>query len=532
MIFTFFSFIITCACSQQFPLETLSKIEIPESSLSSSSYFSSDFTKMTNEQIIQSKLFTKDPSWACGDREKILQYKDEHEETQLDRNLCFTASYFSKVLIHGDLNQDSLSFLLKQFDIRHLLRQGPYKNDYLSIDAQKLIYESLKDIPQVFDIHLHNIGYDEGNFVNPRISSFQSTSWKNYLTFMVIRYASGISQFEGSTHEARKRIHLYAGHFPKLCGIILPIQKAICEDGTIDWEGTGVYLKNWSGLLTALSFHNPHHDSEIIPAISVHPFDLQWREKLIAAHRKGIRLIKWMPPQSIPPHSHLLDEYYKLMKSLNMILIAHAGPEHTIPTHEKNQHWADFGNPLNFRKPLGLGVDVILAHCGHNELITDWDDPQHGQKRGLELFVRLAREAYQKNLTGEWQGKLYGDLAAVTTHYGPEFIKELLQVSDEKGIRLLYGSDYPFTNLIRPNHDAYSECAQSGLLDKCKVLPLKEIRNWNPLLANYVFTRNLEYISPEGSKKRFYNESFTYQFSDAPLKLYNAEQWSIFKSNS
>jgi hypothetical protein len=64
---------------------------------------------------------------------------------------------------------------------------------------------------------------------------------------------------------------------------------------------------------------------------------------------------------------------------------------------------------------------------------------------------------------------------------------------------LVYGSDYPFTNLVQPSHDAYDQCAQAGLIEEAKVNPLKEIRNWNPLLANYVFARNLAIETQEGS---------------------------------
>ncbi len=111
--------------------------------------------------------------------------------------------------------------------------------------------------------------------------------------------------------------------------------------------------------------------------------------------------MKWMPPQSIPPDSDLLDDYYQTLKHLNITLIAHAGPEHTIPTHEQNKHWEDWGNPLRFRKPLQIGVNVILAHCGHHDLIPDLDHPQSIEVPGYELFLRLAKETYQKNQTGE-----------------------------------------------------------------------------------------------------------------------------------
>jgi len=482
-------------------------------------YSPCEFTKISEKQIEISKAHTENPHWAKGNLEEAHRYYDLHEETQLDRNLCCIATDLTGAVIHGGISQSKLADRLKQFDIRKLLNSGPYENALLSIDAQNLIYEGLHDMPHVFDIHLHNMGYDEGNFLNPKISVLKMTSCKNYFTFNAIRYAAGMSTVIGSTHEARKRLHIYCAHFPKLCGIVLPIHKAIQKEGWIDWNATGLYLKNYAGLLTAASFHNPHNDSELLSAISVHPFDAQWKEKLLAAHAKGIFLIKWMPPQSIPPDSDLIDEYYKMVKQLNMTLIAHSGPEHAMPTDESNKNWYDWGNPLRFRRPLQIGVNVILAHCGHKDPIADLDNPEQGMKFGYELFIRLAREAHEKNKTGEWPGKLYGDLAAVTTHYGPDFVKEILKVAHEEGIRLIYGSDYPFTNLIQPNKDGYELCATAGLLDAAKVQPLKEIRAWNPLLANYIFTRNLELSTPEGEKIRFLDSTFTGQFKGAELRL-------------
>lgn len=337
----------------------------------------------------------------------------------------------------------------------------------------------------------------------------------DYFTFTVLRYASGMSSPIGSTHEARKRIHLYAAHFPKLVGFILPIHKPIFPNGQIDWEKTGNYLSNFSAWLTATSFIG--NASTLRSAVSIHPFDLEWEEKLQKAHQRGIRLVKWMPPQSIPPDSERLDIFYLKMKDLGMTLIAHPGHEHTIPTYEG---WQDWGNPLKFRRALQKGVNVVFAHCGHHDLIPDLDDPEHSLVSGLSLFLRIALEAYAKNLTGEWQGRAYGDLAEVTTHFGANFIKELLMYAQEEGVRLIYGSDYPYTNLIKPKADAYKICCEAGLLDHHKVKALKEIRSWNPLLANYVFTRNLEVVTDNGRKFSFPKCTFNGEFEDGELVLW------------
>lgn len=457
------------------------------------------------------------PNWAENDPDVAKEYYKLHAETWFDRTLGYIASRLG-VIIHGNFDTKLLAEHLSFFDIQNLLRDGPYHHPTLSIQAQKLILDSLKGLPRVIDVHIHNFGYDEGNYLNPRTAARHKAKWKDYFTFLVLRYAAGMSSPIGSTQAARERIHLYASHFPKLNGYILPIHQAFTIKGEADWGNTGSFLKNRSALITVGTFNHPN--SELFPAVSVHPFDPKWEIKLLSAYYKGIRLVKWMPPQSIPPDSALLTNYYKILKELDMTLIAHSGPEHAIPTTEKNKQWQDWGNPLRFRNTLKHGVNVILAHSGHKDLIPDLDDPNQTLIEGYKLFIRLAQEAYAKNLTGEWTGKVYGDLAAVTTHYGPDFVKEIMRHIPEKGIRFVYGSDYPYTNLVKPGMDAYDLFAEEGLLSFDKVKPLKEIRAWNPLLANFIFTRQLE-LTYEEKKIQFPTETFTGEFSDAPLFLFN-----------
>jgi|694.fasta_scaffold22992_8 predicted TIM-barrel fold metal-dependent hydrolase len=453
-------------------------------------FFSEDVREVREEVLTLDKL----PKWAEGNQEKAREYYRLHAESMLDQ-FFGSAACFWGTIIHGDIDQNQLAKLLSSFDIHKLLHVGPYDNSTLSLSAQQLIFDSLQ-LPQIYDIHIHNLGYDENNYLNPKASVPGVAAWSDYFTFMVMRYAAGMRSPIGSTQEARRRIQLYAEHFPKLCGILLPIHQAILADGKVDWDNTGNYLTNKAAKKTAQTFQGKH--SQLLAAVSIHPFDLEWKRKMVEAHARGVRLIKWMPPQSIPPDSDQIDEYYKMMRDLGMVLIAHAGPEHTIPTTEDNKIWEDWGNPLRFRKPLQLGVNVILAHCGHKDLIPDLDDADHSPIQGFRLFLRLAREAHIKNQTGEWEGKLYGDLAGVLAHYGSDFIRELLLCAHEEGVRLVYGSDYPFTNLLKPGNDAYELCAKAGLLDSSKVEPLKEIRNWNPLLANYVFARNVAIETSEG----------------------------------
>lgn len=444
--------------------------------------------KKLNDESANLNLENSLPKWAMGNIQIKNNYYKCHEENWLDRLIRWIACKLG-IIVHGNLTQNQLEERLNRFDVQRLMATGPYVNPILSLQAQKLIKDSLDPLDKVLDVHLHNLGYDEGNFVNPSISARGIASWMDYFKFLVVRYAAGISSPIGSTQEARTRIHLYSKHFPKLHGIVLPIHKAISNVGEVEWNNTGNFLKNRSARITATSFKSTI--SKLDTAVSVHPLDPKWHHKLQKAHEQGIRLVKWMPPQSVKPDSEEIDEFYKTMIGYGMTLIAHSGPEHAIPGRSE---WEDWGNPLRFRRALKLGLNVILAHCGHKDLIPDLDHPDKRKVPGYELFARLAREVYDNG----WSGKLYGDLAAVPTHYGPEFIKKLLEFSQEPGFCYIYGSDYPYTNLVQPGKDAYKLMAKANLLDPNFVQPLREIRRWNPLLANFVFTRYLRLQTDQG----------------------------------
>lgn len=475
----------------------------------------------TQEQIDRSTALTYNPKWAKN-KEDVKEYYEHHQETDLDR-LIGWVTCDQGVIIHGDLTQDQLARKLISFDVKQLLKEGPCEHPALSINAQKLIYESLQ-LPIVLDLHLHNHGHDEGNFLNPEICTLEK-SQRGYFNFLALKYASGISDPIGSTHEARRRIHLYAQHFPKLSAIVLPMHKAYLENQTKSWELSGNFLKNRSAFLTAKSFYN--EDSELLYGPAIHPFDPKWESKLHKAYERGLRLIKWVPPQGIPPDSDCLHDFYKTLKKFDMILIAHAGPKQSIPMDETSRQWQDWGNPLRFRLPLKLGVPVILAHCGHKNKMIDHDHPEKIGVPGYQLFLRLAKEAHQKNQTQEWTGKLYGDLAAAT-HYGPEYMASLLKHANEEGIRLFYGSDYPYTHLvIKPKKDPYDTFANAGLLDQTVVQALKEIRALNPLLGNYIFTRNL-CLKEDGRLFKFPDATFTGKFKDGELQFIDKSAWKQY----
>lgn len=450
-------------------------------------------------------IHAKFPEVSKGELKYPPRYFTYHKETILDKIIAWIACRLG-IIVHGDMSQKVLEERLQKFDIHRLHQMGPYKNSQLSFKAQELIKKSLNDLDQVIDIHIHGLGQDQGNYQSPEASAWGKVSWKEHFKFLVINRAAGIFSPHGSTEAARKRLQAYARHFPKLKGILLPIHPAFSPKGEVDWAKTATYLNNESAFQTTASFLSP--SSKLYGAVSIHPLDPEWKSKLESAKSKGINLVKWMPPQTIMPDSEEMIPFYQKMKELGMVLIAHSGPEHTLPS---SSGFEDAGNPLRFRRALQMGVWVILAHSGHHDQIPDLDNP--GKKvPGVELYLRLAKEAHEKN----WEGKLFGDLAAVPLHYGGDFTKRLLENAEQPYVRLIYGSDYPVTNLIQPRMDAHQILAKAKLLERSFIKPLNEIRRWNPLLASFILTKSL-CLKSGNRTLRFPPETYTGRFKDADL---------------
>ena len=87
-------------------------------------------------------------------------------------------------------------------------------------------------------------------------------------------------------------------------------------------------------------------------------------------------MIKWLPnSMGISPVHPKCIPYYEKMKELGMVLLVHTGEEKAVISHDELQK---FGNPLLLRKPLDLGVKIIMAHCA-----------SLGQNRYIYIFIYL-----------------------------------------------------------------------------------------------------------------------------------------------
>jgi mannonate dehydratase len=178
----------------------------------------------------------------------------------------------------------------------------------------------------------------------------------------------------------------------------------------------------------------------------------------------------------IDPASPRCDAFYAFMAKSDMPLIAHAGAERAVLGRAMH----DYGNPLRMRRALEAGVRVVVAHCASMGQDRDLDRGENGPY--VDSFVLFTRifEKYPR---------CYGDLSAMTqvNRAGP-VLAQVIERSDWHA-RLLNGSDYPLPGVMPIFSMDY--LVNIGLLDKESAPLLREIRQHNPLLFDFVLKRRL-----------------------------------------
>ncbi|MBF0382182.1 MAG: amidohydrolase family protein [Magnetococcales bacterium] len=230
---------------------------------------------------------------------------------------------------------------------------------------------------------------------------------------------------------------------------------------------------------------------------SIHPYRLDGPQELEQAKIDGALAVKWLPQaMGINPASPLCDRFYKSLVKHNIPLICHTGEEKAV----HGGGGQELGNPLKLRRALDHGVRVIVAHCASMGEDIDLDAGLNGPIRpSFDLFTRLMDEDNYKEL-------LFGGISAtVLVNRSQEVLARLLDRTDWHS-RLLNGSDYPLPGVkpvIWPGR-----LAQWGYLDETAVPVLKEIREYNPLLFDFVLKRSLNNNGKKFGPKVFETASF------------------------
>jgi len=245
------------------------------------------------------------------------------------------------------------------------------------------------------------------------------------------------------------------------------------ESGQTDRERSTFHVPDeYCALLAAA------HPQHFAWAASIHPYDPAALDRLTAAAARGARAVKWLPTaQGIDPASPACDRFYARLAELRLPLVTHAGDERAVRGFGEA-----LGNPLRLRRPLDAGVRVVVAHCASLGSGRDLDRGESGPMRpNFELFARLMDDPrYSRNVTG--------DISAVTQGNRADVVATLLSRRDWHE-RLLNGSDYPLPGVLPIV--SLPLLVQRGLLDPAAAEPLKELRDHNVLLFDFVLKRSL-----------------------------------------
>jgi predicted TIM-barrel fold metal-dependent hydrolase len=213
---------------------------------------------------------------------------------------------------------------------------------------------------------------------------------------------------------------------------------------------------------------------------SVHPYRTDASEALEWAAKHGARALKWLPSaMGVDPASPLCDRVYSALVRLKLPLLIHSGAEQAV--HGAEGH--ELNNPLRLRRPLDQGVRIIVAHCASLGEHTDTDRGPNGPSRAaFRLFARLMDD-------GRYQGRLFGDISAVTqvNRVGPALAT--LMIRSDWHSRLINGSDYPLPGVVPLV--SLRRLVDQGYLEDSQAPVLSEIRRYNPLLFDFVLKRSI-----------------------------------------
>jgi len=345
----------------------------------------------------------------------------------------------------------------------------------LSRNAQVLVdqaFQGLDSRTPLVDAHVHIIGTRHGCEVNPRL--FDPRHPFKRLTAKLYLKAGGVSDLEHFDEKYVEVLVARAHQFGRPIRLhILAMDHFYNPDGTINRERTEFYVPNDYVVTLA-----QQHPDLFVPVISVHPGRPDALAELDRWAAQGVRWVKWLPnAQGIDPADPRYDAFYHRMAELKMTLLTHAGEEKAVGAAGAQA----LGNPLRLRRPLNLGVRVVVAHCASLGKNADLDHPGRVAPN-FELFLRLMGEE-------RYRGQLFADISAMTQFNRLAAMRTLLR-RPELQDRLLNGSDYPL-----PAVDLViwtRKLVLLHLITSRERQALNEIYRYDPLLFDFVAKRTLK----------------------------------------
>ncbi|MGZ8426074.1 MAG: amidohydrolase family protein [Candidatus Binatia bacterium] len=366
------------------------------------------------------------------------------------------------------------------------------KPEHLEIGAsdatKRLIDQAFDGIDpaRLVDFHTHVIAIGtsvKDAFINSKMRSGINLE---RLKFLLYASASDIKNIDNTDQEYVNRLVLLARANKRQGKYrILAFDKHYKPDGTVDLTKTNMYVPNDYVVELARQYADV-----FLPVISLHPYRRDAIDELDRWSQAGVKYIKWLPnAMGMDPANNAIEPFYRKMKAHNMILLSHGGEELAVDAAEDQE----LGNPLRLRKPLDMGIRVIIAHAASLGSCADLDNGQGNnakQANCFDLFLRLMEEA-------KYRGLLFGEVSAMLQfNRMPVPFSTLLKRQDLHP-RLVNGSDYPLpaiNALIRTR-----SLASDGFITGEERTALNEIYDYNPLLFDFVLKRTMRH--PETKQK-------------------------------
>ena len=361
---------------------------------------------------------------------------------------------------------------------------APFQEASLSPAARALIEAAYNDIPDRapadYHGHLITLGQDSSGYINARMLGWASPF--DRVKALVYMSAGGITDEKRADGAYVDRFVALAKAQPRQgTYALLGFDQFYTPDHVAHRQDSEFYVPNDYVMEVAA-----RHPDVFRAVMSVHPHRADALEQLEYWAGRGIRMVKWLPnAQGINPADEKLDRYYQKLIELKLTLLTHVGEEQAVKS-DKHQR---FGNPLLFRRALGLGVRIIMAHCASLGEVEDLDGGG-GKMPAYRAFLRLMDEP-------AFEGNLFGEISAMTQFNRlPEPIIAMLNRPDLHH-RLVNGSDYPLPAVnILINLQSLVE---HGLIAGEAVDPLRETYHYNPLLFDFVLKRTI--ASPDSGRR-------------------------------
>ena len=334
------------------------------------------------------------------------------------------------------------------------------------------------DPEQLWDSHCHLIGNgDSGSGIYLNDASQAARHPLEYVQRLIFMNAGCVRDAPGQVDRSyvERLRDLAQGLRPGVKLLLLAFDACVTEAGEVSWGETSLYVPNRYVAQTA-----ERHARHFEWAASVHPYRRDCLERLEAAAAQGACALKWLPAaMGIDPASRLCDPFYAALARLDLPLITHAGLERAV----RGTDAQDLGNPLRLRRALDHGVRVVVAHCASMGEERDTDRGASGPVvDSFALFARLMDEP-------RYAGRLYGDISAMTqTARAGAPLSRVIEREDWHA-RLLNGSDYPLPGVFPLYSVDY--LGQLGYIEKSAAPLFKGLREYNPLLFDFVLKRSL-----------------------------------------